>query len=71
MPVRFEEAVGTKNGVNVDFKTPRDPLAGTIRAWTPTAQTPAFVTELTGRDFQLEDPPLADDVILVQYESIS
>jgi hypothetical protein len=66
----MELAIGTINGANVAFATSIDYVPGTVRAFTPTLQHPSDLTELGGKDFELAEAPLADDLVYVVYRSI-
>lgn len=67
----IENAIGTKDGVNTLFQTTVDYRPGTLFVFrNGQLQQKDFVTELSGRQFRVADPPISDEDLQVRYLSI-
>ena len=66
----MERPTGAIDGSNRIFTTSRWYVAGTVRAFTPTLQAPASVTELGQDRVQLEEAPYTGDLVYILYRAV-
>jgi hypothetical protein len=65
-----EAAIGTLDGVNVQFQTSGSYVPGTLFVfWNGQLQRQDFVTEVADRQFSVDEAPEAVDVLYVRYVS--
>lgn len=68
---KLEEAVGTKDGVNIIFSTTASYVPGTLFVYiNGQLQSKDFVTEITNLVFSVGYPPLTEDIVYVRYLTV-
>jgi hypothetical protein len=65
--MHHEDLLGPFDGVQTQFSASFDYAPGTLRALTPLLETEANVTELGGKNFELDEAPIEGDVLILVY----